>query len=429
MKYLIHLLFIFLVFGCTRTEKRGTEISAKSYRTDAPYLVILSMDGFRWDYPQIYHTPNLDSVAATGVRAKSLIPCFPSKTFPNHYSIATGLYPENHGIVQNNFYDPVLGDYRLNDRKAVQNPGFYLGEPLWVTAEKQHLRTACLYWPGSEAPVRGIYPDTWKEYDPSVSFEARIDTVVTWLKRPAEERPHLIMWYFSEPDHTGHHEGPESEQTQKMVEHLDSLVGVFCRKINDLSMADSINLVFTSDHGMQSISPERAIALEQYIKGSWVERVSGGNPVMLFDPKENCTDSILTALKKVEHLQVYTKATIPESLHYSRSNRIFDVICVADSAWSIYWKATGFSSGGTHGYDPANMNMHTIFYASGPAFVKHYVSPAFQNIQMYPLFAHILQLAPVETDGDPKVTAPMLMENSKKDQRSFQMQLPDVSSN
>ncbi len=407
-------IFLMIVQGCVRNGKTGTATGKKSYRTDVPYLVVLSMDGFRWDYPAIYHTPNLDSIAATGVKAQELVPCFPSKTFPNHYSLATGLYPEHHGIVQNSFYDPVLGKYTLSDRKAVKNPEFYFGEPIWVTAEKQSVRSACFYWPGSEAPIKGVYPDIYKQYDGSVSFEARIDTVIAWLGRPAGERPHLIMWYFDEPDHTGHEYGPESEQTKEVVEHLDSLAGVFCRKINQLSIADSVNLVFTSDHGMQAISPERAIALDKLLKDRWVNLVGGANPVLMIDPNAGCTDSIMSVLKNVKHVKVYTKSSMPESLHYSDSNRIFDIVCVADSAWSIYWKASHFSTGGNHGYDPSNRNMHAIFYATGPAFLKNYVSAPFQNIHIYPLFARILGLIPAATDGSLTPTADMLRENVRE---------------
>ena len=410
-------LFIFLIIaqGCVRNGKRGSGIKEKNYRTNIPYLVVLSMDGFRWDYPLIYDTPSLDSIAASGVKSQELIPCFPSKTFPNHYSMATGLYPEHHGIVQNSFYDTVLGEYRLSDRKAVSNPEFYFGEPIWVTAEKQFIRSACFYWPGSEAPIKGVYPDIYKEYDGSVSFEARIDSVITWLEKPVKERPHLVMWYFDEPDHTGHEYGPESLQTKRMVEHIDSLVGIFCRKIRSLSIADSVNLVFTSDHGMQPISPDRAIALDRLLKDRWVNRVGGANPVLMIDPNAGCSDSIMLALKNTRHLKIYTKSSLPKSLHYSDSDRIFDIVCVADSAWSIYWKAGHFSTGGTHGYDPSNRNMHAVFYATGPAFVKNYVAPPFQNIHLYPLFARILGLVPATTDGSLPPTAAMLRENAQKE--------------
>jgi len=172
---------------------------------EKPYLVILSMDGFRWDYPEKVATPNLDSVAAVGVKAKSIIPSFPTKTFPNHYTMVTGLYPDHHGIVQNEFYDPESGRYyRIGDRKAVMDGTFYGGEPIWVTAEKQDVKSASYYWVGSEAEIGGVRPAYWKEYDGKVPFENRIDSVISWLRLPEEKRPHLILLYFDEPDGYGH---------------------------------------------------------------------------------------------------------------------------------------------------------------------------------------------------------------------------------
>lgn len=399
MKTFIGILLLLGLFGSAKAQNVHVQ-HGQNYKNNVPYLVILSMDGFRWDYPEFYHTPNLDSLARVGVKAKSMMPCFPSKTFPNHYSIVTGLYPENHGIVFNSFHDPALGDFRLSDRKAVQNAAFYLGEPIWVTAEKQHVRSASFFWPGSEAAIEGIYPDIWKKYDSSVSYKARIDSVIGWLKRPVKSRPHLILWYFDQPDHVGHHEGPKSEQTREVVEHLDSLVGEFCQKINALDIADSINLVFTSDHGMESISSKKAIDVDHLVKDTWVKQVEWSNPVMLIQPNPDCKDSILTVLKNQDHLQVYTKQTMPQKFHYNKSDRIFDLVCVADSSWSIYWKKKKHSNGGTHGYDPDNTDVHAIFYASGPAFKRNFVQPTFRNIDLYDLFAHILGLKPVKTDGN-----------------------------
>lgn len=366
---------------------------------NSPYLVILSLDGFRWDYSQMYSTPNLDSIAGVGVKAKSLIPSFPSKTFPNHYTIATGLYPEHHGIVLNTFTDPTIGDFKLSDRNAVQNPDFYLGEPIWVTAEKQGMHTACYYWPGSEAPIQGIYPSIWKKYDAMVSYESRMDSVVSWLRRPEKTRPHLIMWYLDEPDHVSHLMGPFAAETKSTVERLDSLVGIFCRKINELPNADSINLVFLSDHGMGEITKEKSIALAEYLHDDWVESIRGGNPVIMLKPFEQYTDTVWSVLSSIPHMKVYSRETMPEDFHYNESNRILDYVCVADSSYALFWKNTHFIDGGTHGYDPANSDVHAIFYGVGPAFKKAYESPSFPNVDLYPLFAKILNLEPVKTDG------------------------------
>ena len=219
MFFLVALILVIFV-ACT-----GKNL--KSNATNDVYVVMLSMDGFRWDYPERLETPNLDYIARRGVRAEYIKPAFPSKTFPNHYSMATGLYPDNHGIVDNNFYCPDLNlTFRLGNRQAVENPAFYGGEPIWVTAEKQGITSASYFWVGSEAPVMGIQPTYWKRFDGRVPFINRIDTVLHWLQLPDQKRPRLIMFYFQEPDTQGHETGPVSSEVDQIVLQLDSLLGV-----------------------------------------------------------------------------------------------------------------------------------------------------------------------------------------------------------
>ena len=220
------------------------------------YVLLVSLDAFRWDYSKIYNTPNLNKLAKDGVKADRMFSSFPTVTFPNHYSIATGLYPDHHGLINNSFSAPDLGlFYRMGDRTAVENPAFYGGEPIWVTAEKQGIRSASFFWVGSEAPVGGIHPTYWKKYDETVTFEARIDTVIKWLGYPPEKRPGLVTLYFDEPDATSHSFGPVSPQTGKIVERLDSLMGVLRTKLSKLPEAKRINLIILSDHGMSARDP------------------------------------------------------------------------------------------------------------------------------------------------------------------------------
>lgn len=388
---------------------KKSEDQKQETKNGIPYVVMISLDAFRWDYPLIYNTPTLDSIALAGVKAASLQPCFPSKTFPNHYSMATGLYPENHGIVMNSFDDSHLGFYSLSKREAVQNAAFYGGEPIWVTAEKQGVQTACYFWPGSEAPVKGTYPGIWKQYDGRVPFEARLDSVVSWLKLPHKNRPNLILCYLQEPDGVGHNYGPESVVTQNTVESLDKLIGDFCRKLNKLACADSVNLIITSDHGMGAISPDRVVLLHQYIPNNWVKAVYGGNPAYLIRPAtEAFADSILKRLQTVKHIHGKRKNDLPESFHYSENKRIEEIVVYADSAWSVCWNTTVTKIGGAHGYDPRNSDMHAIFYASGPGFKRSYVHPTFENIHLYPIIAELLGLNPSKTDGRLELVKEML---------------------
>lgn len=376
-----------------------------------PHVIMLSMDGWRWDYAARVHTPNLDRIAANGVQAEYMKQAFPSKTFPNHYSMATGLYPDNHGIVNNNFYCPDLDMvYRLGDRQSVENGKFYGGEPIWVTAEKQGLISASYFWVGSEAPVQGVQPTYWKRYSHDVPFGARIDTVIAWLNLPVEKRPRLITFYFDQPDSHGHNFGPDSPEIDAMVMHLDSLVGVLMHKLSQLPIAPQINLIVTSDHGMTPISTERYIDLSRYVKREWFERTHGGNPLFLLQPLEGKKEEVYQILKNVPNLSVWKSGEVPKRLNYGHNPRTLDLIVLADSTWSVGWGAPrgNFFTGGNHGWDNAKKDMHAIFYAIGPAFKQNHKHPPIEVVDLYPLIAHILKLRPAPVDGKLDRTIRML---------------------
>ncbi|MBW6460083.1 MAG: ectonucleotide pyrophosphatase/phosphodiesterase [Bacteroidales bacterium] len=365
-----------------------------------PFVVMLSMDGYRWDYPEQCHTPNLDRIADRGVKAHSIQSAFPSKTFPNHYTMATGLYPDNHGIVQNSFYDPETSrKYAIRDRDAVEDPSFYGGEPIWVTAEKNGITSASFFWVGSEAPIKGIQPTYWKKYDHNFPFENRIDTVIYWLNLPEEKRPRLVMWYFDEPDGIGHTEGPHGEATFQMVAYLDSLLGVFLDKLEQLPHAHEINVIVTSDHGMGINTPDKHICLKHYIETDWFREIEGWNPNFIFKVKENYYDTAWQALQAIPHVSVWKHGEVPERLNYGRNPRTRDFILVADSAWQVSLTGRHSNSAGAHGYDPFKKDMHAIFYAKGLAFKQGYVHPTFENIHLYPLICEILGIEPAPIDG------------------------------
>lgn len=365
------------------------------------YAVMLSMDGFRWDYPNRVATPNLDYIARHGIKARSLKPCFPTKTFPNHYSIATGLYPNNHGIVNNSFYDPVLDAvYEIKNREAVENGIFYEGEPIWVTAEKQGITSASFFWVGSEAPAQGIRPTYWKRYDGTVSYTARIDTVISWLSLPQPKRPRLVMFYFDEPDGLGHEYGPGSPQVDSAIAVLDSLVGVLLNKLEALPHYNQINLIITSDHGMGKTFTDKVICLEEYLQEEWIDQYQGSNPNYNIFTSTGYLDSAYTALAKADHLCAWKAGDVPKHLHYGENPRCGDIIVVADSGWSVRWNNRGgYDDGGTHGYVPENTDMHAIFYAFGPSFKEGYSQPTFSNIDIYSIICRILDLKPSRTDG------------------------------
>ncbi|MFA5417557.1 MAG: ectonucleotide pyrophosphatase/phosphodiesterase [Bacteroidales bacterium] len=379
-----------------------------------PYLVVLSLDGFRWDYPDHFSTPTLDSLARVGVKSE-LIPSYPTKTFPNHYSIATGLYPDHHGIVLNSFYAPDLKKhFALSDRESVTDASFYGGEPIWNTAKKQGVKAATLFWVGSEAPINEQRPDYWSTYDQLLPFPTRIDSIANWLSLPEAQRPHLIMWYYPEPDHLGHVFGPTSAETREEVERLDRYLGSFFARMRQLPEFGRINFIVLADHGMGEISPDRHVILDEIVDTSWFERYDGWNPTWNFKVKPGDLDKAYTNLKKAPHIKVYHHDSIPERLHYGTNPRTYDLTVEADSGYSIYWSWKIGDGLGTHGYDNKNRDMHAIFYAAGPAFKKDYIAPSFENINLYNLMATILHLVPAENDGSPENTNNMLTQEPLK---------------
>jgi alkaline phosphatase D len=405
MKYTNHILIFLsalLLFAACSQNRQPEE----------NYLVVLSMDGFRWDYTNRTETPNFDRIAEKGVKADAIIPSFPSTTFANHYTMATGLYPDHHGILVNRFYAPDLdADFNKGDRSTVEDGKFYGGEPIWVTAETQGKKTATFFWVGSEADVKGIRPTYWKRYEHRFPYTQRIDTVIHWLQLPKENRPELVMWYFDQPDSHGHRYGPEGDSILMTVTYLDSLLGVFLDRMEALPHADKINFIVTSDHGMAQLSPDRKIVLDQYVDTSMIALIDGWNPTMNLKIKDGYLDEVYASLKEIENLNVWKHGEVPEHLHHGTHVRTHDLILVADGGWSIVWSWTKGYANGTHGYDPANTDMHAIFYAFGPHFKENYQHPKFQNIHLYSLMAEILGLEPAATDGNIDAVKDMLKLN------------------
>jgi len=392
-----------ILFIFSNTLRAQDKVSPDSY------VLLISLDGFRWDYPSIYSTPNINAFGNSGVRAQSLISCYPSKTFPNHYSIATGLHPDHHGIVNNSFYDEELGYYRLGDRKSVENGKFYGGEPIWVTAEKQGVKTASFYWVGSEAPIQGIQPTYWKRYAQKVPFIQRVDTVIKWFSLPVDQRPRLVTFYYHEPDWVSHDFGPVSTQTQKVVEQLDSLIGYFLNRLQELPIAGKLNIIILSDHGMAEISSAKVVNLSDYFDKAIFKYISGGNPVYTLQPLPENYREVLTKLKSIPHLKVWERNEIPKRYVYGDNPRVNDILVEAELGWSVTWSHDKESyTGGKHGYDNLIPDMQGIFYARGPAFKSGYVHPSFYNVNVYSIIANILNLKPAKTDGSLDEVAGML---------------------
>ena len=367
------------------------------------YVLLVSMDAYRWDYPELYNTPVLDKLETEGVKSNSLIPVYPSKTFPNHYSLATGLYPDNHGIISNTFYDEELQHlYRIGDRSAVENGAFYEGEPIWTTVEKNDMIAASMFWVGSEADVNGHQPTYWNRYDGSIPFEARVDSVINWLSLPKKLRPRFITLYFHQPDGVAHDYGPVSEQTDSVVTYLDGIIGLLTDRLNDLAVAKRLNLIVVSDHGMGEVSGEKVVNLKEHIPEELVEYFTGSNPSILVDPVDEYLDSVHVLLNNIPHVKAWSAESMPEHYTYGKHRRFPGLVAEADSGWSIIaTDRPGYSmrSKGTHGYDPANTDMHGIFYAKGPAFKKGFKSGSLHNVDIYNIVCRIFDIESAPNDG------------------------------
>lgn len=369
------------------------------------YVVVLSMDGFRSDYDDRAHTPTLDSLAAVGVKS-AFRPSFPSVTFPNHYSMATGLHPDHHGLVNNFFYDAELDSvYRMGNLDS----RFYGGEPIWNTAEKQGVHAASFFWVGSEVPVGGMQPSLWKKFDKSVSFLNRADSVIAWLQLPEKERPHLIMWYIEEPDGIGHVCTPDSSATLSKVEELDAVLNHFFTEARRLPQFDQIDFIVLSDHGMATFYPENYVNLGDYLPRDSFDYVFDGVPTLLY-PKKTYTDSAYAILQKVPHITVWKKNEIPAKYVYGSNPRIGDLVVMPAIGTYVQFRSESRPRyAATHGYDNFAPEMEAIFYAAGPSFKKQAEVPAMANVNLYLLIARLLHLQPAPNDGEDSVINKLLI--------------------
>lgn len=365
---------------------------------DRPYVVMVSFDGMRYDFPDRVSTPNLDRIAARGAQATGLIPSYPSKTFPNHYTLATGLYPSSHGIVDNVFYDPAFNAvYALGDTATVRDGRWYRGEPIWVTAERQGLHTASFFWVGSEASIQGTRPTYFKYYDDAFPNAERVDTILQWLQAPLDRRPQLVMLYFSTVDHVAHRAGPDAAAVDSAVVAMDALVGRLVDGLAALPVADRINLVVVSDHGMVSVPRSNVVRLDDLVDLHDVRVINNRTQALLyFGGDEARMWEVFEALgERLTHATAFLREESPERWHYRRGRRIGDVIVAADPGWVITTAAgRPWTGGGMHGWDPYDRRMHGIFLAAGPGIRAGTRLPAFENVHVYPFIAHLLGLEP-----------------------------------
>ncbi|ACB74942.1 ectonucleotide pyrophosphatase/phosphodiesterase [Opitutus terrae] len=382
-----------------------------------PPLVLISLDGFRWDYCAHYadETPNLHRFMREGTSARGLIPVFPSNTFPNHYSIVTGLYPSHHGIINNQMRDVRLGPKFVSSQRAsVQDSRWWHGEPIWATAVRQGRKSGCLFWIGSEAAIEGVRPTWWRPFDPQAPFSDRLAELVRWFSLPEPERPAVATFYFEESNSAGHHFGPDSPKLARTLRQLDAEIGEIRDRLARLGLTP--NYVIVSDHGMTSTSPERVVLLDDYLDLGTVEldfehSTVGLRPRPGVDPA-----TVLTALAKLPAVaKAYRAEELPAHFHVDpHSPRVPPIWIVPAEGWQVmsrvsFAKAQREFPQGQHGYDPQLESMHGILIASGPSFQSGgTVIERVENIHIYNLLCAALHLSPAPNDGDDRLVKAML---------------------
>jgi predicted AlkP superfamily pyrophosphatase or phosphodiesterase len=381
---------------------------------EKPYLVLVSLDGFRHDYLTKYDAPQLKAIAQQGVQAESLIPGFPSSTFPNHYSIVTGLYPSHHGLVSNTFFDPASGEkYQIGDREKVENGRWYGGTPIWVHAEQQGMRSASYFWVGTEADVQGVHPWQYFKYNKHVKYKERVKQAIEWLNMPPEARPHFIMLYFSLVDTEGHRHGPDSKEVKEAVEEVDKVIGTLWKKLQKLDLP--INLMVVSDHGMVAVKRDQPIYLNALTDLENYEVASSSGVIHLLYARDKDSlriEKTLTELReKAEGRYVaYRADNMPAHLHFDTGERRGDIVVYALAPY-VFGTPIRKPSPGAHGFDPyQTKDVHGIFYAIGSHFKSQVRLGSFENVHVFPAIMEILQLAyePEAIDGTIRAIGPAL---------------------
>jgi len=402
-----------LALSLTACSPPGSAAPQPAHRTGPAPVLLISLDGFRADYLQWGLTPNLTRLAREGVRADWMTTSYPSLTFPNHYSIVTGLRPDHHGIVHNTMRDARLGAFSLNNHEAIGNGAWWGGDPVWVTAEKAGLPTATLFWPGSEAAIQGVRPTRWNPYDETMTVAARVDTVLSWLSEPASTRPRFATLYVETLDDAGHSHGPDSVEMRSALRQVDAAMGRLLDGLASRALLDEVNLVVTSDHGMAPVAPGNTVAIEDMVDSQDAAVVSTGQSVGFNPLAGREREAYAKLLGKHRQYDCWRKSELPERWHYGSHTRVPEIVCQMHEGWDAAPRATlakrppGVTRG-SHGFDPALTSMRTIFIARGPSLRSGLVVPAIENVDVYALLMSLLGLEPAAHDGNPRALAPAL---------------------
>jgi predicted AlkP superfamily pyrophosphatase or phosphodiesterase len=395
----------------------GVVLAIASRAAESP-LILISLDGFRWDYTELFpaESPTLRALKRDGSSASALVPVFPSNTFPNHYTIVTGLYPANHGIINNDFFDATTGAvFHFNQPALAHDPRWWRGEPIWTTSVKQGRKAGSSFWVGSDVEIGGARPTYWRRFDSNVRFEDRLEELIDWMHRPPGERPAVVALYIEEVNGAGHRYGPRSAEVAAAIKLCDDRIAQLLARLRAINVEP--NLLIVSDHGMAATSVERIIKLEDYVERSAIQIDAEGS-VVAMRPLKGDAASLVHTFRDVPHARAYLAGDLPPHFHLPPGDRVSPVWVLPDEGWHAVTQATferlrrnfnvnGYLQG-DHGYDPASPNMHGILIAHGPAFRRGRQIPPVENIHLYPLLCAVLQLVPAKSDGDDRLVQALL---------------------
>jgi predicted AlkP superfamily pyrophosphatase or phosphodiesterase len=394
-----------LLLSACATDHSAPAVAPAVRPAPAPVLLI-SIDALRTSYLGRGDTPHLDALAAAGVRAQWMNPSYPALTFPNHYTLVTGLRPDHHGVIHNSMRDEGLGDFKVSDTGATGDSRWWSeATPIWVTAERHGLKTAVWAWPGSAAPIKGVRPSQYRLFDPKIPASSRAAEVAGWLTGPQAQRPALAALYMEDVDEEGHSHGPDSSDVREALHRVDAAVGELLDTLAAHGQLADINIVIVSDHGMAQVTPDHVIAVEDMVTMQEATIVSVGQLIGVAPNAGFGTTVAKRLLGRHDHYTCWRKGALPARWHYGSNARIPPIVCQMDEGWDALpaeqaaKRRTLGHDRGSHGYDPALASMHAIFIAHGPAFRAGTVLPAFDNVDVYPLLAHLLRVPPEKNDG------------------------------
>jgi len=367
----------------------------------ASTVILVSIDGLPASVPGSGQMPTLDAIAREGVRADWINPSYPTLTFPNHYTLATGLRPDHHGIVHNNIRDATLGRF-VSKEASARDGRWWGGEPIWATLQRQGGIAATMFWPGSEAEIAGQRPRYWKPFDGNLSPQARVDQVLAWLDLPPAQRPQLITLYMEAFDVAAHAAGTYSPQAKQALADIDAALARLRDGLQARGLTRSVDLIVLSDHGMTDVPGENVRYLDDLVPKDAIAAEYGGQLTGLAAHPGHEAEVERALIGRHDHFACWRKGELPPAWHYGSNPRIPPIVCQADDGWRLsmhHWPEQPALKG-EHGFAPEDPNMRAVFVATGPSFRAGTRIPAFDNVDVYPLLAQLLGIAPAANDGD-----------------------------